>query len=345
MTVRDRRRGAKKGMTAVILAASVLFSAAMLISGCSAEPRYASYSFISMDTLVEIKIDAATPDAEAVLRRCRDITEEQRLLYDADDPDSALSALNEALDGKAAEVPAGLEDVMAAAAGVQRDCRGAFSVFLRDVILKWKSAGPSGAPPSREELAELLPDPSSCAYDAGGTLTLPAGCRRIDLGGIAKGAAEETVVEYLKGAGASYGILSFGGNIAVFGNKPGGGGFVIGIRDPDDGRKTVGTVKLDSGYVSVSGDYERYYEIGGERYHHILDPADGYPAESGLRSVAVIASDGTLADALSTALFVMGKERALELYESGKYEFEAVFVTDGGVSATPGLGDRFEPSR
>ena len=345
MTIRDRSRTAKQGQAAVILAASVLLSVAMLLSGCSGEARYTACSFISMDTLVEIKIDAATPDAETVLKRCRGITEEQRLLYDADDPESALSALNAVLDGKAAAVPADLEKVIAAAAGVQRDSRGAFSIFLRDVILKWKSAGTSDTPPEREELAELLPDPSSYAEYVHGALTLPAGCRRIDLGGIAKGAAEESVVEYLKAAGASYGILSFGGNIAVFGEKPGGGGFVIGIRDPDDGRKTVGTVELDSGYVSVSGDYERYYEIGGERYHHILDPTNGYPAESGLRSVAVIASDGTLADALSTALFVMGKERALELYESGKYEFEAVFVTDGGVSATPGLGGRFEPSR
>ena len=89
--------------------------------------------------------------------------------------------------------------------------------------------------------------------------------------------------------------------------------------------------------MSVSGDYERFYTVGGEKYHHIIDPKTGYPASSGIRSVAVICDDGTLADALSTALFVMGYGKALELYQKNAIEFEAVFFfADGSTKTTPG---------
>ena len=90
-------------------------------------------------------------------------------------------------------------------------------------------------------------------------------------------------------------------------------------------------------FLSVSGDYERYVTIGGENYHHILDPSTGYPADNGLSSVAVIASNGALADALSTALFVMGKDHAIDFYRSKTYAFEAILIeTDGTVTVTDG---------
>ena len=96
--------------------------------------------------------------------------------------------------------------------------------------------------------------------------------------------------------------------------------------------------------LSVTGDYERYVVIDGERYHHVINPFSGYPADTDLHSVAVICETGVLADALSTALFVMGKEAALGLYESGKIKFEALLIGDGEISRTPGLERKFEPA-
>ncbi|MBE6700134.1 MAG: FAD:protein FMN transferase, partial [Ruminococcaceae bacterium] len=106
----------------------------------------------------------------------------------------------------------------------------------------------------------------------------------------------------------------------------------------------AGVLNLQAGQIlSVSGDYERYYTINGEKYHHILNPQTGYPAQSGLCSVAVICSDGALADALSTALFVMGEEKARAFYESKVYDFEAVFIDENGnVITTTGLTNVFE---
>jgi len=125
----------------------------------------------------------------------------------------------------------------------------------------------------------------------------------------------------------------------VVGKKPDGNAFRVAVKNPIDGNDYAKVLDMSSGEVlSVSGDYERYFTIGGEKYHHIIDPETGYPANSGLCSVAVICVDGALADALSTGLFVMGEERARALYASEVFDFEAIFITsDGVVSTTDGL--------
>lgn len=170
----------------------------------------------------------------------------------------------------------------------------------------------------------------------------------IDLGAIAKGYACSVVVDYMRTAGVKYGMVSFGGNIGVFGVKPDGGKWIIAIKKPpissEDEAGVIGYLHIDSGFVSVSGDYERYFEQDGIKYHHILDPKTGYPASSGFRSVAVWADDGMIADALSTALFVMGTDKAMDFYKSSTFKFEAIFITDNDVTITPGLTEIYEPA-
>ena len=111
---------------------------------------------------------------------------------------------------------------------------------------------------------------------------------------------------------------------------------------PDGG--TIGTLSVVETAVVTSGGYQRFFERDGKRYHHIIDPATGRPAESGLKSVTVVCADGALADALSTAFFVLGLDRALD-YQKKYGGFEAVFVSDdGAVTVTDGLRDSFEPA-
>lgn len=161
----------------------------------------------------------------------------------------------------------------------------------------------------------------------------------MDLGGIGKGAAISKLIEYLKTTDIPGGVVSFGSNVAVFGEKRDGSDYRIALRDPFKEGEYAGVLTLSADDVlSVSGDYERYYTINGEKYHHILDPKTGYPAQSGLSSVAVVCSDGALADALSTALFVMGEDAAQELYSAKVFDFEAIFIaTDGTLTQTDGM--------
>jgi thiamine biosynthesis lipoprotein len=164
----------------------------------------------------------------------------------------------------------------------------------------------------------------------------------VDLGGIGKGYASEVAVGLLEDAGVRSALLSLGGNVAVVGRKPSGERWRVGIRDPaGTPSEYVGTVDSEDEYLIVSGDYERFFMEDGVRFHHLLDPDTGAPARSGLRSAAIVCGSGTMGDAYSTALFVMGLDRATDFWRAND-GFEAVFVTtDGLVAVTEGLADRF----
>ena len=113
----------------------------------------------------------------------------------------------------------------------------------------------------------------------------------------------------------------------------------MGIRNPETGNGEAAVLSLDGCFVSTSGSYERFFEKDGRRYHHILDPETGYPAENGLVSVTVVAESGILSDALSTACFVLGPVEGMKL--ALDYGCEAVFIdSDGGITVSEGLADR-----
>jgi thiamine biosynthesis lipoprotein len=164
-----------------------------------------------------------------------------------------------------------------------------------------------------------------------------------DTGGIAKGYAADRAEEVLKRMGIKAGLIAIAGDIKAFGVKPDGKPWRIGIRNPraagedDDIMATVG---LMDEAVSTSGDYERFFIKGGKRYHHLLDPKTGYPAE-GFISVSVITGSAVLTDGFSTGVFVMGPEEGLKLME--REGLEGVLVEKSGeIHVTGGLKDRLK---
>ena len=159
----------------------------------------------------------------------------------------------------------------------------------------------------------------------------------VDLGGIAKGYAADEVRRILREGGVTDALINLGGTVSSIGRERN-----IGIQHPD--RATgiaMGRITLENGCVVTSGDYERFYEVDGVRYHHIVDPRTGYPAQSSLRSVTLIGDNATELDALSTAAFVLGEAEGLRLVQQAGVE--AIFVTDSlNVFCTEGLRNNFQ---
>ena len=172
----------------------------------------------------------------------------------------------------------------------------------------------------------------------GNKITLSQGMS-IDLGGIAKGYTGDCVMEAMTEYGVESALINLGGNVQTLGTKPDGSMWKIAIQDPEsDG--TIGTLSVSDAAVITSGGYQRYFEENGTKYHHIINPKTGYPADSGLLSVTIVSDKGITGDGLSTALFVMGTSDAIAFWQEYG-DFEAVLITKDDIYITSGLENAF----
>jgi len=305
-----------------------------------------------MDTYITIRLAAedeeGNPLSEEYLEKtageCAGLLNRIDLLLSAHNEESQVWALNQNIN-MMIDSTGDLRSVLDTAYTVSELTDGAYDPTLGTLSELWNIKGGGPVPEDTAIMETLLHTGTDKITIKGNNIIKTDASTKIDLGGVGKGYATQEILQYLSGTDVPYGLVSLGGNIGVFGSKENGQTYKIGVRDPDDPNGVVGYLYISSGFVSVSGDYERYFEEGGKRYHHILDPVTGYPAESGLRSVACLTTNGASADALSTALFVMGEEKALSLYGESNHLFEAVFIKDSGeVILTDGLKNngRFE---
>lgn len=225
---------------------------------------------------------------------------------------------------------------------VCKDSAGALDITVGNLSEMWDVGGDNQRVPSDEELQKGL---SFVGYQnikiSGNSVSVPAGVH-LDLGASGKGAGADEAVSALKNTkGVSGAVVSVGGTVGVFGKNPNSDHWGVGVRKPErDNTGYIAVIKLyKDSFVSTSGIYEKYFESDGKTYHHILSPFTGCPAESGLKSVTVVTYDsGVYADSLSTACFVLGYEKSLELLE--KYSADAFFIMDdGSVKMTDGIKD------
>lgn len=329
---------------------------ALLLAGCGAPPdpdeAQESIQVIAMDTAMLITTygERSVPAAYA----CEDTIRDLEAKLSRTDPDSEVSRLNNA--GMLAESGAELRSILIQAGYYCQETGGAFDVTVAPVVAAWGFAGGDGyRVPSQEELDRLLELVDGSAVKGNGqTVSLGPG-QSIDLGGVAKGYAADRILEVLREYEVPRANISLGGNVLAWGNRPDGTPWRVGVQDParpDDQTAFAGVLNLTDSFAVTSGGYQRYFEENGKRYHHIIDPSTGYPAESGLTSVTVAAPadpqalyNGTMCDAFSTALFIMGEEKALDFWrfwKSTENPFELVLITeDNRVLVTEGLADRF----
>ncbi len=255
-------------------------------------------------------------------------------------PESELSLLN--ASAGCSSVPLGKDAFFLLSESKRYNAlsENAFSITTRALSALWEIHARCGTVPSRAEVEHallLVNDEDILLDDEAQTAELRRFGQSLDLGAIAKGYAADEVRRILTEGGITSALVNLGGTVSVIGE-----GKHVGIQHPD--RMTgipMGRVLLTDACAVTSGDYERYYEVDGTRYHHILDPRTGYPSRSGLRNVTLIGSSALALDALSTAVFVLGAEKGLPLIQQAGYQ--AVFVTDAlDVFCTDGLRGNFE---
>ena len=224
------------------------------------------------------------------------------------------------------------------------DTDGVFDITIYPVKDAWGFTTQNYRIPSEEELKGLLENvnASKIQYDkASKKVALPAGVK-IDFGGIAKGYTSSRIMGIYKKCGVTSGMVSLGGNVQLLGAKPDGSFWRVAVQSPDDTNDYLGVLEAEDKAVITSGGYERYFEENGKIYHHIIDPTTGYPAENGLKSVTIVSDDGTLADGLSTSLFIMGKDKACDFWKEHSDKFDMILMTDDNeLYVSEGIADVF----
>ena len=315
---------------AAVIAVLVCWVAAAGNAG-AAETRLYVRSRYLMGTPIEIKARGADEAATqaAINAAYEEIARLERLMSHWRQ-DSQVAQVNAQAGKTPVKVAPEVLDVIERALGVSRMTGGAFDITMQVVGAIWGIDGQHPRVPPKADIREAL---RHVGYRhvhvnmAAHTVYLDEPGVQIGLGGIAKGYAVDRAVAKLREHGIRSAVVNAGGDMALLGpdgNRP----WRVGVKDPRHPERTLGWFEATDVTVHTSGDYERSIVVGGKRYHHILDPKDGYPARSA-RSVTVVTPDGTLGDALSTGIFVLGPSKGRRLIESLP-NVEAVIVEAGG---------------
>ena len=303
--------------------------------------KYTSTDFI-MNTVVSETLYTKGKDLNPQVSSLLKETEEGLLSWTEED--SQIYQLNHS-GGRTEEVSDELAGYLKNILQLSEDSGGAFDPTLGKVIRLWDIGGENPGIPEDGRLEALLKETGYEKMELDGNkVTLKDGST-LDLGAVGKGIGCDLTMEFLKKEKDVSGmILNLGGSsVMAYGEKPDQSPWRVAIKDPrDPDGDYLGAITLEGGeFLSTSGDYERYFMENKKRYHHILDPKTGYPVWNGLTSVTVVCDSGLFADGLSTACFVLGKEKALPLLE--KYGADAVFAEeDHKVYLTEGMKERFE---
>ena len=222
---------------------------------------------------------------------------------------------------------------------------GVFDITIYPIMQAWGFPTEKYRVPGKKELKKLrsLMGADNVLYDEKKQeVTLDKEGMEIDLGGIAKGYTSSKVMDIFKENGISSAVISLGGNVQTLNAKPDGSDWRVAVENPADTGSYIGVLSIKDKAVITSGGYERYFEQDGKTYHHIIDPSTGYPANNGLTSVTIVSDDGTLADGLSTSLFIMGPEKAQEYWKKHNDEFDTILVKeDGSILVSEGIAENF----
>ena len=302
------------------------------------EEAEVSKDLFAMDTYMTLT--AYGEHAQEAVDKAAERVEELDALLSTGDENSEIYQLNQSGEATLSEEGGYLVE---RALELYQKTDGAFDIAIYSVMQAWGFPTQEYHVPDDATLKEklALADASKVNYDKDTRkISFDQDGMEIDLGGIAKGYTSSQIMQIYQDCGVTSGLVNLGGNVQALGCKTDGSKWRVAIQSPDDTEDYLGILEIENQAVITSGGYERYFEEDGVTYHHIIDPATGYPADSGLISVTIVSDDGTLADGLSTSLFIMGEEKAAQFWRENSDEFETIMETsDGKLYVTEGITD------
>jgi len=302
----------------------------------------ATVDFFAMDTYMSITANGVDAKAAVDAAQAEVYVLENELSRNL--PASEISKINAQSGLLPVTVSQETFDIIADAVSYSEKTNGAFDITIAPVMDIWGFTDSKFRVPSAAEIQAVLPlvNWKKIVLDKTKlTVELPVKGMELDLGGIAKGYSSDKVQAVMHGYNITSALISLGGNVAVFGTKADGSLWKIAISDPAAPDSYIGVLTATDVSVITSGGYERNFIKDGVTYIHIMDPALGTPVQSDLLSVSIVTADGVQGDSLSTALFVMGKDKAIAYWQAHK-DFACILVTSSGeVFASTELKDTF----
>ena len=312
------------------------------LTACTKFEKKVSKDIFAMDTYMTLTCYGT--EAEEAIELAIDEIERLDKLWSVGNSESEVNKINNRSDIKLSEDSI---KVIEKSRYIYNTTGGAFDITVRPLMQLWGFEKGSLNIPSEKEISDILPlcDLKKLSVNKD-VLNMEKGMG-IDFGGIAKGYTSSRLMEIFGDFNIKYAIVSLGGNIQCFGKKTDGSLFNIAIKNPDSGKNDglIGSVRVGGKAVITSGGYERYFtdEKTGKKYCHIIDPRTGYPAETDVQSVTIVSEDGMLADGLSTACYVMGRQGSIDYWMEHKSEFDFIILgNDNIVYVTSGISDYFE---
>ena len=325
--------------------ALLLLCASTLLGLCACgETKMSQRQVFAMDTVMTLT--AYGKNAERALNQAASVIQSMNDMLDPDLPTSTTYAINHAQGGNVS-ISGQVAKMLSTAHTVYKQSGGALDLSIYPVIQRWGFDSGHYYVPTDEELwvdlsrkgydqMVLTSFPSSGSF----AVSFPAGTE-ISFGAVAKGCAADNAVAAMRNVGVTSGIVSLGGNVQTLGLKPDGSSWNIAVQDPNNTASFLGVVTVGETAVVTSGTYQRFFMQNGKKYHHLINPETGRPINNTLLSATIVCEDGTLADCLSTAMFVLGESKALNYWRTYG-GFDMILVNkDNQVICTKGLIEKF----
>ena len=275
----------------------------------------------AMDTFMSIKAKGA--DGELLSNVEAEITRLESL-FSVTRPDSDIAKLN--VEGKV-EANSDTVKLIEMAKNMCEMTNGALDISVYPVVSLWGFTNGNYRVPKNSEIKDALRFVDYAQIEINGSIVQLDEGMKLDLGAVAKGYTSDKICELLRENGVTSAVINLGGNVQTIGKRPDGEKWRVAVKNPFETDKNLLVVEIEDAAVITSGNYERYFEADGKRYCHIIDSKTGYPADNGIVSMTVIGKSGLECDALSTALFVMGPEKAIEFWKTLD-DIEMIYVTD-----------------